>query len=1039
MAASNWERRTVRTQKINDKGYMYGETIKSAYCIRKFVRIEDIPKEVELIVKGTKCNKRNTTSSDYLCYALTKGQEKLEKVHKGHAHFPISHLAHDTNGVAGVNILKDEKITGGREKEFKGVGLYHFSWWGLAFNKNETEDYKMHITEAINSKLGENKVDDQRVELLSSHPFSWKVKKRYGPWRFQHRIQRLGRGGQETWPPWHPPGSATGFSVPVDDLLKCYEESLKENYQKRILCTEVYKRQVMHTILVHPKSMEREFKDLGLPTLEDYMEKEPNPVVSRDPDDVNKWIWHPQSTSVRHPYYEFTFSDNLKWKRWDHLTFAFLIPTVPQSRQHPSVSTRTAMLCDGITIPFELLMDKFHLLEVWDNLEYKMMLTTFFNVVWERMSRDKLKAFIVRFWKVIQSNFSASNALIVMKHECINVDHLIRNVMKFEKKYPKELPKYEDELRLTICLIWNIFKTTTTKDQLVAKGKEKGWWMSLEAKEFSIEALVGTVRRVSNIIVETLPLEEILDYDLSYQRFLLRTDNMDDEYRKELTETHVHEKFWCKIEYILSEGNHLCEISNLLSVRKHWDFEGDREEKYKLAYNEILHIMETKQTEQFVAKGGKGNEDLISLQECIDFLKSCLNDGTLLSDRTYNKIKQNVQGRLRLCKPDFYQHFKTVVAKCWGKILENRPDEKLSVAISAQCESIQQLMRRVRNNLEGCFPEELLEQNNYVPVAINKIWVTMETKLTEIKSEVDHSTVTDGISTFQSAVSSVSELVKLMNRRITIPPKELLVYCQNIERYKLAVRDIRANNIIGDDTMAKCKLECDEALCRICDITEPDMIRHLKKQDVLEIWDVVVGNLSEQKDVSVIRTQYRLIKDLIKLIRENFGEIPEREEKLQDVIANIWKVIKTKLTEQKLMAKGLQKVTFNPYSITPTPEDTSDIYALSKEFFSLGCLIEGLSNLTMNTLPTMEFPGYCHSIQQSRQAVKYQETMDQYQLSKQKRKCESEADCETPQKCQHESYGDGRMSEKRQRESSDDDSERQEKRQRLAESSNHGE
>ena len=105
MAASNWERRTVRTQKINDKGYMYGETITSAYCIRKFVRIEDIPKEVELFVKGTKCNKRNTTSSDYLCYALTKGREKLEKVHKEHAHFPISHLAHDTMVWCYIRIL----------------------------------------------------------------------------------------------------------------------------------------------------------------------------------------------------------------------------------------------------------------------------------------------------------------------------------------------------------------------------------------------------------------------------------------------------------------------------------------------------------------------------------------------------------------------------------------------------------------------------------------------------------------------------------------------------------------------------------------------------------------------------------------------------------------------------------------------------------------------------------------------------------------------------------------------------------------------
>ena len=91
---------------------------------------------------------------------------------------------------------------------------------------------------------------------------------------------------------------------------------------------------------------------------------------------------------------------------------------------------------------------------------------------------------------------------------------------------------------------------------------------------------------------------------------------------------------------------------------------------------------------------------------------------------------------------------------------------------------------------------------------INRVRINRARPVTEIKSEVDHNTVTDGISTFQNAVSSVSELVKLMNRRITIPPKELLVYCQNIERYKLAVRDIRADNIIRDDTVAKCKLEC---------------------------------------------------------------------------------------------------------------------------------------------------------------------------------------------------------------------------------------
>ena len=133
----------VTTEKIKYRG----KAIQSAYCVGEFIRIEDITREVETFVEG---NKLNTTSSDYSCYkVIENGGEKLEKVHKEQAHFSISHLVHDTKGTAAVSILENKKITPGDKKYFKGVGSYHFSWWGLAFDENETKDYEDHMTKAI--------------------------------------------------------------------------------------------------------------------------------------------------------------------------------------------------------------------------------------------------------------------------------------------------------------------------------------------------------------------------------------------------------------------------------------------------------------------------------------------------------------------------------------------------------------------------------------------------------------------------------------------------------------------------------------------------------------------------------------------------------------------------------------------------------------------------------------------------------------------------------------------------------------------------
>ena len=816
-------------------------TKKHAYYVGKFVRIEDIPTN---LVNNWTPGLQN--SSDYSCYNISdEDKNALKEIHAKYAHFPITHLVHDTKKP--VSILIDEKMRKGRAKKYKiseKEQNYHFSWWGLAFDENQIEKYRKPMTEAINSKLRENdKIKgQQKAELLSSHPFSWKPKEQYGPWR---------------------------FSVPVDDLLKCYEDSLKESCQKRILCTEVYAYEVMHTILVHPATMEEEFKDLQ--TLEDYMEEQKkfNPVVSRDPkhpDDVNKWLWHPQSTSVRHPDFEFTKSKNpkeLKCKCWDHLTFAFLIPeekdisktgdiprredmverdnvpgkedstatcdTSPRGgsavspsgasislRQDATVTTAMVTSCDGIQIPFKLLMDNLHFLKVqWRTDEEK---EKFKEAVLDevskldQMSSDRLENFIVRFWDFIQGNLSEGSLLLVIQHQCEYIEKLIRIV-------PKELPEHKKELRLAIDKIWNIFKTTTTREQLEEKGHEKGWRYGEYAYNDSKDALLEIVKRVSRIIVETLPPEEILEYDLSYNRSL-RVRDMD-LYRRELENMGVHEQLWRKIEDILSEGNYLCVIRNI-AFEKQEEVDEKYKEALQTAFTEMLHIVETKQTEQFVADGGEGDKGH-PFQECIHALKQYPELEKLKLQDQYENIKQAVQGRILPCKANFYQKFKAVVAKCWEKILVNHPEEKLSVVIDAQCDCIKNFMRLIHVNLDGFFPEELMDHEKELPAAINKIWHIIETKLTEIKSEVDDTTIEDGICSLKRAVDRISEFV--FENITKLPVEELMGYCQNIQRYELVVRGIRPDDITGDDEIATCKSDfwkgCDELFnkfsTRFCD------------------------------------------------------------------------------------------------------------------------------------------------------------------------------------------------------------------------------
>ena len=231
-------------------------------------------------------------------------------------------------------------------------------------------------------------------------------------------------------------------------------------------------------------------------------------------------------------------------------------------------------------------MDNFHILKVkWrideEKEEFKNLCLDQLSKL-DQMSSDKLKVFMVRFWEFIQGNLSEGNDLIIIQHQCEYIEELIRIV-------PMELLEHKEEFRLAIDKIWNIFKITTTTNQMVAKGKGKGWVITQYAYDDSRKTLLEIVKRVSRIIVETLPLVEILDYDLSYKRSLL-ADDMDRDYKVKLEDLEVHEKFWREIKDILSGGN-LCTIRDIINrIRTKQTLVA--EEKQNTDLEDILSVVE---------------------------------------------------------------------------------------------------------------------------------------------------------------------------------------------------------------------------------------------------------------------------------------------------------------------------------------------------------------------------------------------------------------------------------------------------------------
>ena len=273
--------------------------------VGEFLRMDD--PEMDNIPSRIVNLERLKTSPEYLCYEhkLEENVDKddLKSTHQKHAQFEISHLVHDAKLDNFFSILSDQTIKPGREKEIKGIGSFSFSWWGLSVAKQEKDNYLSEMKRLIKGPKGCN-------AMLKTGPFN--NTSRYGHFR---------------------------ITQTMSELLEHYKKSTGKEYEKRILWTVVYRYEIMHTILVHPKDEKFEEEFGHLQTMEDYMADNEHdegsyPVVK---DVGGKWKWCPQTTSMGHPD---TTKENETLKSWEHLTFAFLIPDG----------------CEGISIPNENLL-----------------------------------------------------------------------------------------------------------------------------------------------------------------------------------------------------------------------------------------------------------------------------------------------------------------------------------------------------------------------------------------------------------------------------------------------------------------------------------------------------------------------------------------------------------------------------------------------------------------------------------------------------------------------------------------------------------
>ena len=148
------------------------------------------------------------TSPEYICYRALCTDKQLENTHRDHAKFRISSLVHYTSANNYMNILQEGKIRPGQTRQLGALGSFQLSWWSLSFSPETDEDCLAYV--GAMSQNGSPRPSEYR-KLLKSEPFS--------------HFSRFGN---------------YGISVPIQSLLRSYEESVEAKCELRVLWTYVY-------------------------------------------------------------------------------------------------------------------------------------------------------------------------------------------------------------------------------------------------------------------------------------------------------------------------------------------------------------------------------------------------------------------------------------------------------------------------------------------------------------------------------------------------------------------------------------------------------------------------------------------------------------------------------------------------------------------------------------------------------------------------------------------------------------------------------
>lgn len=225
----------------------------------------------------------------------------------------ITNLAHFTGEEVAENIIQSGGFEGGEKKVNEDDGndiTAKLSWWSPKFMVAERNQVRGTLGGAIEPFLGEDDVlENLKGHFATSHAFRPNPR-RYGNFYFEYNI---------------------------DELFQRYANYIDQDVQYKILGTYAYKQEIMHAVLVCSEAdgagQFAAYPNVLTPAQDVHNQA----VVTRDED--GGWLWKPQATSTKIRRIEAHLQQFPKYRRWEHVAFAFHTPgdapfNIPELPQH---------------------------------------------------------------------------------------------------------------------------------------------------------------------------------------------------------------------------------------------------------------------------------------------------------------------------------------------------------------------------------------------------------------------------------------------------------------------------------------------------------------------------------------------------------------------------------------------------------------------------------------------------------------------------------------------------------------------------------